>query len=356
MKKRILSALIAVALLFSVNVATTQGATPHNFVGDVYIISNGEKHIPVSNVSSGSGDGLAWRGAFMLPEHVFGFVEFNVSVETPTVFYADDFELIVDSEHLRDSIPIMSYYRNGVWGLFSTEYEILTNAMGWEYYEFELLGYSDDTRDLSDFSELYTLLQDIDDGEYVLMLHVGWASGNTLQSRHVNMQYGFRIIVGEDTVPKVYDPPIANGRCGCVSVDHVELVTIANRRICVNSTDVGLYINVTNEDVAKIADALPLLQNLELAGDELTDISPLAALTDLRWLNVNGEIVIGDVEPPDNSVSEESVLINTALAILRHVVDLPTAINVTVETHDFDGNGVVEIADALLVLREIVGL
>jgi len=48
--------------------------------------------------------------------------------------------------------------------------------------------------------------------------------------------------------------------------------------------------------------------------------------------------------------------LETALAILRYVVDLPTATPVTVETHDFDGNGTVEIADALLVLRYIIGL
>jgi len=48
--------------------------------------------------------------------------------------------------------------------------------------------------------------------------------------------------------------------------------------------------------------------------------------------------------------------IKVALDILRHIVGLPTEIEVTVETHDFDGNGIIEIADALLVLREVVGL
>jgi hypothetical protein len=43
-----------------------------------------------------------------------------------------------------------------------------------------------------------------------------------------------------------------------------------------------------------------------------------------------------------------------ALAILRYIIDLPTEIEVTVETHDFDGNGVVEIADALVVLRLVI--
>jgi len=45
-----------------------------------------------------------------------------------------------------------------------------------------------------------------------------------------------------------------------------------------------------------------------------------------------------------------------ALAILRNIIDLSTEVEVTVETHDFDGNGIVEIADALLVLRELVGV
>jgi len=48
--------------------------------------------------------------------------------------------------------------------------------------------------------------------------------------------------------------------------------------------------------------------------------------------------------------------IDDALAILRFVIDLPTAFEITVETHDFDGNGKIEIADGLLVLRGIVGL
>jgi len=47
---------------------------------------------------------------------------------------------------------------------------------------------------------------------------------------------------------------------------------------------------------------------------------------------------------------------DNALAILRYAVDLPTEIAVTVATHDFDGNGEVELADALQVLRYIVGL
>jgi len=49
-------------------------------------------------------------------------------------------------------------------------------------------------------------------------------------------------------------------------------------------------------------------------------------------------------------------VIDNALAILRYVVGLSTATPVTVETHDYDGNGVVEIADALQVLRYVVGL
>jgi hypothetical protein len=48
--------------------------------------------------------------------------------------------------------------------------------------------------------------------------------------------------------------------------------------------------------------------------------------------------------------------LTNALAILRYVIDLPTEVEVTVATHDFDGNGVVEIADALLVLRSVIGL
>ena len=48
--------------------------------------------------------------------------------------------------------------------------------------------------------------------------------------------------------------------------------------------------------------------------------------------------------------------IDDALAILRRVVDLPTEIAVSVDKHDFDGDGVIGVADALLVLRGIVGL
>jgi hypothetical protein len=48
--------------------------------------------------------------------------------------------------------------------------------------------------------------------------------------------------------------------------------------------------------------------------------------------------------------------IGDALAILRYIINLPNEIEVCVSTHDFDGNGELEIADALLVLRGLIGL
>jgi len=61
------------------------------------------------------------------------------------------------------------------------------------------------------------------------------------------------------------------------------------------------------------------------------------------------------------SVSAKPLLNNRtevfdALEILRHVIDLPTETEVTVATHDFDGNGVIEVADALIALRYVIGL
>jgi hypothetical protein len=45
-----------------------------------------------------------------------------------------------------------------------------------------------------------------------------------------------------------------------------------------------------------------------------------------------------------------------ALAILRYVIGLSTEIPICVTTHDFNDDGVVDIADALIVLRWIIGL
>jgi hypothetical protein len=45
-----------------------------------------------------------------------------------------------------------------------------------------------------------------------------------------------------------------------------------------------------------------------------------------------------------------------ALAILRHIIGLPNEVRVSIARHDFDGNGVIEFADALLVMRFLIGL
>jgi len=52
--------------------------------------------------------------------------------------------------------------------------------------------------------------------------------------------------------------------------------------------------------------------------------------------------------------SQISVNINTALQILRYLVDLPN--EATIRMHDFNDNGEIDIDDALQVLRYLVGL
>jgi hypothetical protein len=62
-------------------------------------------------------------------------------------------------------------------------------------------------------------------------------------------------------------------------------------------------------------------------------------------------VVSATVEPAEPS---EYANVGDALAILRHLVALES--NAEVETHDFNGNDVLDVGDALLVLRGLVGL
>lgn len=52
--------------------------------------------------------------------------------------------------------------------------------------------------------------------------------------------------------------------------------------------------------------------------------------------------------------AREYATVQDALAILRHVVGLPST--AAVESHNFSGSGEIEVRDALLVLRGLVGL
>jgi hypothetical protein len=57
------------------------------------------------------------------------------------------------------------------------------------------------------------------------------------------------------------------------------------------------------------------------------------------------------LEPP---AAREYATVQDALAILRHIVGLPSI--AAVESHNFSGSGEIEVRDALLVLRGLVGL
>ena len=104
-----------------------------------------------------------------------------------------------------------------------------------------------------------------------------------------------------------------------------------------------------------------------VSGSDLIVPNELFGFFHVNKVTPNVEITISETSPAGWSVLTRDCTRNccattlatpdmeNALAILRYVVGLPTEIEVTVATHDFDGDGIVEIADALLVLWRIVG-
>jgi hypothetical protein len=430
------------------------------YVGSVSAHSNGTTHYALSNFRRGYSPGITESCYSIGIEHAIGLVGFFDDVlYAPTVMYAQDFELTVQSSFLRNGEPT-PFHRRGSWWLHEYEHKIVVNEWG-ERYHFELVGANaEDDRDLNDFTDLYTLLEEAQDGEYVLALDMWWTSHepeNREDGYGDAVQYVFKIVKGvEPTVP---EPAFMYAYCNChLSGDgkHIGTADFYNRRFCLNSTRINFHfdLDLTNDDVAKIADTFPHLQYLNIQGNDITDISPLSTLTGLRELNIRyskitdisplAEITslrrlsmpsskLTDISPLSdltklesaylrfNQITDVSSLANfvryggllflmgnpvedlsvldplierywyidivetthvqkpmichncgeiwptcdgacrladatmeDALTILRHVIGLPNfACNFE---HDYDGNGAIEINDALIVLRALIGM
>jgi len=132
-----------------------------------------------------------------------------------------------------------------------------------------------------------------------------------------------------------------------------------------NLTDTDLGELIVNRDIPRNT------THLNLSGNKIRNYRLLTLLPNLQYLDISDNPIFAEhideirallpnvviihnarLIPPDVSTAT----LDDALAILRYVIGLSSEIEVTVATHDFDGNGKVEIADALLVLRRIVGL
>ena len=133
--------------------------------------------------------------------------------------------------------------------------------------------------------------------------------------------------------------------------------------------------NLTDTDLGELLVSRKVPQNtthLNLSGNKIRNYALLKLLPNLRELDISDNPIfdehIDEIQallpnvaithnarpvpplPPDLSQATMA----DALAILRHIVDLPTEIEVTVATHDYDGDGKIDIVDALLVLRRLI--
>ena len=163
-------------------------------IGDVKIISNQTEYKPLTHWVSGTSDGLVADGFYLGPEYATGKVNNSISrnlswdiSELATVFYSDDFQLLVEGD----------FFTWGSYSLFKNEYEvkILDEPVLGSYEEYKYKAIKEKS---TSFDEIKNILKGVDDGEYILELFLLWSNQdeNTENLKSSQIQYFFKIVVG----------------------------------------------------------------------------------------------------------------------------------------------------------------
>jgi len=170
----------------------------YSYTGNVRIISNQTEYKPFENWNHGYGGGMSASGSAMRPEHVLGladgYSEYNTRGQIlPDVIYADDFELIIDTELIRNGVFIFDYKREGSFTLYKNEYTVETIPPEYDWdiprdvYTFTKVTEGD----IDNPDKLYERLSALESGEYILRIGIWWHGEDAGSS----LDYHFKIIV-----------------------------------------------------------------------------------------------------------------------------------------------------------------